>query len=976
MATITESSINEMVSKAAHLLPSQAPLHAFVHHNTLHAFEHLKFKEALKAASQEFDAQPFMSERQYLDAARNGRILQKDIESVLEREVQDLDALIFPGAPSRRAILLWRLDTLFSVPNQDSVSWWLHEKGYLEKPHYLAGTAANSPASALFFHNKRKYLPSELRSLWNELQDAAPLSEHRYTRVRPRDYLLSISEEDLDEYTKPVLIRCAGSYLDQGVGTALLPNKETGFLSCFRNLYSLGLAPLPWWLKGMRKECILQAEAQYSAAQTIANALEYFCISAEYQQKFITESLKMLRGWAGMFHLFETQPEKTPVNPYPATLIDYLAVQLTLEKIAFSNVSKRIGVTRNSFAEYLKEHGHGTISRSKSVQDIYESFITAQAFNLPVGLFFDPENSVKWVEEIGQFDSFERRYLLQLAYEKTHRDHVLDGLIEHRRVTALEKKGAENSAFQAVFCMDEREESTRRHLEEIEPEAQTYGFAGFFGVAMQYQGLDDVTSRPLCPVNRVPAHFIKEYALNDTEFDHYRKWRKFRGTYSQRTLQNESLISFGPFWSLLMGVAKSPSLIFRSLFPVITEKTKNRFRSFGPSRPKTRLRLFRENGAEKIKGFYQGYSIEEAADVVYGTLAAMGLRSQFSPFVLIVGHGSSSLNNPHEAAHDCGATGGGRGGPNARAFAMMANEVEVRKKLATRGIDISQEVVFLGAYHNTCDDSIEYYDTDLIPETHIERFRSLKANLALACKLDALERCRKFEEVPVSVSAEKALEYAYQHSIDLAQPRPEYGHATNAVCMIGRRETTRGLFLDRRSFLISYDPGQDSDKSIIANILESAGPVGAGINLEYYFSFVDPIAYGCNTKLPHNISALIGVMEGHSSDLRTGLPWQMVEIHEPVRLLTIVEATPQELLAIAGEREVVGNLVANEWIQLVSLNPESGEFMVYSNGEFVKHEADRQGFPTSPDSETYFRGSESYLGLAHIGLMSEARENA
>ena len=37
------------------------------------------------------------------------------------------------------------------------------------------------------------------------------------------------------------------------------------------------------------------------------------------------------------------------------------------------------------------------------------------------------------------------------------------------------------------------------------------------------------------------------------------------------------------------------------------------------------------------------------------------------------------------------------------------------------------------------------------------------------------------------------------------------------------------------------------------------------------------------------IAGLLGVMDGAQSDLRTGLPWQMVEIHEPTRL-AIVDA--------------------------------------------------------------------------------------
>src|SRR5262249_22314729 len=144
---------------------------------------------------------------------------------------------------------------------------------------------------------------------------------------------------------------------------------------------------------------------------------------------------------------------------------------------------------------------------------------------------------------------------------------------------------------------------------------------------------------------------------------------------------------------------------------------------------------------------------------------------------------------------------------------------------------------------------------------------------------------------------------------DLAQPRPEYGHATNAFCVIARRSRTRGLFLDRRAFLVSYDPAHDRDGAILARIIAAVVPVVAGISLEYYFSYVDPSGYGCGTKLPHNVTSLLGVMDGAQSDLRTGLPWQMVEIHEPARLAIVVEGNPERV-----ERALRGNPVIDRLV--------------------------------------------------------------
>ena len=84
-----------------------------------------------------------------------------------------------------------------------------------------------------------------------------------------------------------------------------------------------------------------------------------------------------------------------------------------------------------------------------------------------------------------------------------------------------------------------------------------------------------------------------------------------------------------------------------------------------------------------------------------------------------------------------------------------------------------------------------------------------------------------------------------------------------------------------------------------------------------------PAGYGSGTKLPHNITALLGVMDGAASDLRTGLPWQMVEIHEPVRLLFVIETRPDILLRIVDRDPVLARLVHNEWVRIAVLDPDS-----------------------------------------------------
>ena len=228
----------------------------------------------------------------------------------------------------------------------------------------------------------------------------------------------------------------------------------------------------------------------------------------------------------------------------------------------------------------------------------------------------------------------------------------------------------------------------------------------------------------------------------------------------------------------------------------------------------------------------------------------------------------------------------------------MANRPEVRDALRERGIEIPADTWFIGGYHDTCSDDVELYDLDALPATHQADLERIRESLDKARARNAQERARRFESCPPHASPAAALRHVEERSEHLAEPRPEYGHCTNAVCVVGRRSLTRGLFLDRRAFLVSYDADQDPDDQSLAALMAAVVPVCAGISLEYYFSFVDNDRYGCGTKLPHNVTGLVGVMDGHASDLRTGLPWQMVEIHEPVRILFVIETTPERLMKV------------------------------------------------------------------------------
>lgn len=789
-----------VIHELKHYLPSQQALKDFIHHNSLHAFQQMKFYDAIFKASGIFGFQVHLQLKEYRQLFQSGRIREDVLVAVIARK-----------------------------KGQQHLSYW--------KEKLLHGeydTVIHPRIGRLRIHWKEKY------------------------------------GLDLDNKVHPLLFRILCSFLDQGIAAEPFPVVQLPFIESVQQLEKNGIISF-FQTKEVRD---IFLTGNYS----ITALLERLVGDPAYYEQYLFDQQFAHHGWSGFISAIEDNPQ-TLLDRRKITLKELIAFELLLELDALSD----------------------------SLGNNWQA-LASETDQQPSDLFAEQERSeFSTVIELWQ-DSFEWSYY----------DSVLKGLL-----LASPRPLASKKTFQAIFCIDEREDSLRRHIEAVDRCCETFGAPGFFGVEFYFQQEGSKFYDKLCPAPVTPKYLIKEY---QTKTD-----RKNETLYSKHThgMFTGFLLSitFG-FWAL----AKKFQMMFNpKMSPAISN-------AYGHMDRQSSLTIENKDPDDKENGLQIGYTIEEMAMRAENFLKGIGLVKDFAPLVYVVAHGSSSANNPHHGAHDCGACSGRPGATNARVQAFILNHPGVRMILATRGITIPEQVQFIGSMHDTAADVMGYYDEAILNEVNAAGHIASKLSFETALNLNAKERSRRFASINTRQRLEQVRKAIHDRSVSLFEPRPELGHGTNTLAIIGRRQTTKGLFLDRRAFLNSYDYTTDPDGAILTAVMRPIGLVCGGINLEYYFSRVDNIKLGAGTKLPHNVMGLFGVANSSDGDLRPGLPWQMIEVHDPVRLLVIVEHRPGIVLKAIQSSPEVYEWYLNEWVHISAFDPEEKKFYYFSKGEFVPYE--------------------------------------
>src|SRR6185437_11033010 len=113
-----------------------------------------------------------------------------------------------------------------------------------------------------------------------------------------------------------------------------MPKREKGFYESVRTLFSQRGGIFPRYLVGLDDQFRKQERLSFSAADAVLDYLDGQSLREADWTEILQAELLALPGWAGLMYRLEKDPALAPHKILPCSLMDFLAVRLTMSGVA------------------------------------------------------------------------------------------------------------------------------------------------------------------------------------------------------------------------------------------------------------------------------------------------------------------------------------------------------------------------------------------------------------------------------------------------------------------------------------------------------------------------------------------------------------------------------------------------------------------------------------------------------------------
>ena len=297
---------------------------------------------------------------------------------------------------------------------------------------------------------------------WKAKMLTGKYSNNENPRIgRLRSNWKRIYKIDLDSLVHPTLFRLLSAYLDQGISIWNFPIEAGGLINAMRELEKNSFTS---FFKSERaRKWLLDDKVD------IPFLLKHLIGEEELYEQYIFDQQFAHQGWSGLVAAIELAPY-TLLDKKNISLHDLILLECLME---IDQLDTQFGKIWSPLAIQIDEK--------------------------PIGLF----------ETVMEDELQEVLYLFQMAFEESFYSPVLSGLLETR---SIKKKANQAASFQALFCIDDRECSLRRYVEELDPKASTFGTPGFFGVEFYFKPEHE---RFYTKVTMVVVSLVVDFRINN-----------------------------------------------------------------------------------------------------------------------------------------------------------------------------------------------------------------------------------------------------------------------------------------------------------------------------------------------------------------------------------------------------------------------------------------------------------------------------